>query len=299
MPADMDAIIKIAEKHHVKILEDCSHAHGALYKGREVGTFGEASAFSLMTGKSLAIGEGGILFTDEREVYERAILFGHYIRHNEIALEELKPFAGLPSGGYKHRMHQLSSAFGLVQLELYPKQMAEIDKAMNYFCDLLDDSSGIRPIRPPKDSGITKGGWYYPHFKYIGEELEGLSLSRFSEAVRAEGAICNPGCNKPLHMHPLFTKMDVYGHGRPTRIAGLDETAKVEQYIEKLPVAESINLHVFEVPWFKRYLPEIIEEHANAYKKIIKNYKALLADDTGDEEVGGWSSFFSSKKNTQ
>jgi hypothetical protein len=171
---------------------------------------------------------------------------------------------------------------------------------MNYFCDLLDDSAGIRPIRPPKDSGTTKGGWYYPHFTYIAKELEGLSLSRFGEAVCAEGSICNPGCNKPLHLHPLFTKMDVYGHGRPTRIACLDESAKIDKYVEKLPVAESINLYVFEVPWFKLYLPEIIEEHANAYKKVIKNYKALLADDTGkDAEIGGYSSFFSSQKNTQ
>jgi perosamine synthetase len=300
MPADMDAIMEIAAKHDLKILEDCSHAHGALYKGKEIGTFGDAAAFSLMTGKSLAVGEAGILFTDDRKVYERAILFGHYIRHDEITLEELRPFAGLPCGGYKHRMHQLSSAFGLVQLELYPSRMAEIDKAMNYFCDLLDDSAGIKPIRPPKDSNTTKGGWYYPHFKYIAKELEGLSLSRFSEAVRAEGSICNPGCNKPLHLHPLFTKMDVYGHGRPTRIAGLNESVKIEQYMEKLPVAESINLYVFEVPWFKRYFPEIIEEHAEAYKKVIRNYKSLLVDDTGkDEEAGGYSSFFSSQKNTQ
>jgi len=300
MPADMDSIIKIAEKHNLKILEDCSHAHGALYKGKEAGTFGDASVFSLMTGKSLAIGEGGILFTDDRKVYERAILFGHYIRHDEITLEELKPFAGLPSGGYKHCMHQLSSAFGLVQLELYPGQMAEIDRAMNYFCDLLDDSAGIRPIRPAKGTNTTKGGWYYPHFGYVAQELEGLSLSRFSEAVRGEGSICNPGCNKPLHLHPLFMRMDVYGHGRPTRIACLDESANIDKYIEKLPVSESINLYVFEVPWFKRYLPEIIEEHANAYKKVIRNYKALLADDTGkDEEAGGYSSFFSSQTNTQ
>jgi dTDP-4-amino-4,6-dideoxygalactose transaminase len=300
MPSDMEAIIKIASKHGVKILEDCSHAHGALYKGKEVGTFGDASAFSLMTGKSVAIGEGGILFTDEREVYERAILFGHYVRHNEITSEELKPFAGLPSGGYKHRMHQLSSAFGLVQLDLYPGQMAEIEKAMNYFCDLLDDCCGIRPMRPAKGTDTTKGGWYYPHFKYVCEELGGLSLSRFSEAVRAEGSICNPGCNKPLHLHPLFTKMDVYGHGRPTRIANLDESAKMEQYVEKLPVSESINSFVFEVPWFKRYLPEIIEEHANAYKKVIDNYESLRAGDTGnDKEAGGYSSFFSSQKNTE
>jgi dTDP-4-amino-4,6-dideoxygalactose transaminase len=326
MPADMDAIMKIAARGNLKILEDCSHAHGALYKGKEIGTFGDAAAFSLMSGKSLAIGEGGILFTDDRRVYERALLFGHYIRHDEITLDELKPFTGLPCGGFKHRMHQLSSAFGLVQLELYPQAMAEIDKAMNYFCDLLDDTPGIRPIRPRPSSLVsrastgdgrcrtdetrpseglvegrtTKGGWYLPLFKYVTEELEGLSLPRFSEAVRAEGSTCNPGCNKPLHLHPLFTTMDVYGHGRPTRIAHLDETVKIEQYIETLPVAEGINRRVFEVPWFKHYRPEIIEEHANAYKKVVENYRELLADDTGkDAEIGGYTIFFSSQKNMQ
>jgi len=317
MPADMDAIMKIAAKHNLKILEDCSHAHGALYKGREIGTFGDVAAFSLMTGKSLAIGEAGILFTDDRKVYERALLFGHYIRHDEITLKELKPFVGLPCGGFKHRMHQLSSAFGLVQLELYPQQMAEIDRAMNYFCDLLDDNVGIRPMRPPKGTNTTKGGWYFPLFKYVTEELKGLSLLRFSEAVRAEGSTCNPGCNKPLHLHPLFTTMDVYGHGRPTRIAyldesrlseGRDESVKIEQYIETLPVAEDINRRVFGVPWFKHYRPEIIEEHANAYKKVVKNYRALLAEDTGkdaersgktESQIGGYNSIFSNQKTPQ
>jgi len=165
---------------------------------------------------------------------------------------------------------------------------------MNYFCDLLDDTAGIRPIRPPKGTNPTKGGWYYPHFKYVTQELGGLSLSRFCEAVRAEGSTCNPGCNKPLHLHPLFTTMDVYGHGRPTRIAYLGESVKIEQYLETLPVAENINRYVFEVPWFKHYHPEAIEEHAKAYEKVIKNYRALLADDSNkDADVGGYSSFFS------
>ncbi|MBN1804323.1 MAG: DegT/DnrJ/EryC1/StrS family aminotransferase [Sedimentisphaerales bacterium] len=297
MPAEMDAIMKIAAEHNLKILEDASHAHGALYKGKQAGTFGEAAAFSLMTGKALAIGEGGILFTDDRSVYERALLFGHYIRHDEITLEELKPFVGLPCGGVKHRISQLSSAFGLIQLEMYPKQMAEIDKAMNYFCDLLEDTAGIKPIRPPKGANTTKGGWYYPHFIYNTDELGGLSLSRFSQAVVAEGSICNPGCNKPLHLHPLFTTMDVYGHGRPTRIAFLDESAKIEQYVGKLPVAENVTRCVFEVPWFKHYVPRIIEENVAAYKKVTENYQVLLpGDNEKDAENGNYSSFFSSRK---
>lgn len=297
MPADMDAIMAIAARHNVKILEDCSHAHGALYKGKEIGTFGEVAAFSLMTGKSLPIGEGGILLTDDREIYERALLYSHYARHGEITLPELTPFSGIPCGGFKHRMHQVSAAFGLVQLELFPQQMAEIDKAMNRFCDLLDDVPGIIPIRPEPSSNTTKGGWYYPHFKYVREELGGLSLSRFADAVRAEGSVCNPGCNKPLHRHPLFTEMDVYGHGRPTRIAHLGPDACVESYVQSLPVAEGIMQRVFEVPWFKHDRPEIIAEHANAYKKVVADHESLLADDPGEQaDVGGYSSFFAGRK---
>ena len=93
--------------------------------------------------------------------------------------------------------------------------------------------------------------------------------------------------------------MDVYGHGKPTRIAFLDEAATIEQYVETLPVAEGITKRVFEVPWFKHYEPEIIEKHAGAYKKVIENYQALLPGDIDkDAETGGYSSFFSSQKKT-
>lgn len=298
MPADMDSIMAIAKKHNLKVIEDCSHAHGARYKGKEIGTFGDAAGFSLMTGKSLAIGEGGMFFTDDQYVYERALLFGHYCRHNEITFEDLKEFAGLPCGGFKHRIHQLSSAFGRIQLRKYPFQMAEIDKAMNYFCDLLENVPGIKPMRPLPNSSTTKGGWYYPHFKYNSQQLGGLSLTRFSQAVKAEGSICNPGCNKPLHLHPLFIKMDIYGHGRPTRIAHIPERNLVIP--EKLPVSESINKSVFEVPWFKHFRPEIIKQHADAYKKVVDNYEQLLINDNElDENIGGYSSFWKSADNSR
>lgn len=297
MPANMDVIMAVARRHGLMVLEDCSHAHGAMYKGRQVGTIGTVGAFSLMSGKSLAVGEGGIFFTDDQEIYERALLFGHYIRHGEVTLDELKPFCGLPCGGFKNRMHQLSSAVGLVQLDMYAEQMAEIDRAMNHFCHLLEGLPGIRPIRPAKGSGTTKGGWYYPLFRYMPKELGGLSLTRFGEAVSAEGAVCRPGCNKPLHLHPLFTSMDVYGQGRPTRLAHLHGLADASRFPENLPVTEAANRLTFEVPWFKHYRADIIAQHADAYKKVIRNHEALLeGDDGGDERIGGYTSFFGEQK---
>ena len=288
MPADMDAIMDIARRRGIKVIEDVSHAHGALYKGKMVGTFGDVAAFSLMSGKSFPCGEAGMMLTDDRRVYERAVAFGHYARHSEIGLEDIKAGSGFPWGGYKYRMHQLSAAVGRVQLKEFPERAAEVDRAMNHFWDLLEGVPGLGDHRPAKGSGSTKGGWYTPTALYRPEELDGLSVGRFSEAVVAEGAPCTPGCNRALHQHPIFSEIDVYGHGKPTRIAHLPEGVDVREKPGDLPVAEGIQERTFRVPGFKRYRPQVIEEHALAYRKAAENFKDLLPGDPQESYDGKW-----------
>ncbi|MHB0857818.1 MAG: DegT/DnrJ/EryC1/StrS family aminotransferase [Anaerolineae bacterium] len=279
-PADMDAILEIARRHGLAVLEDGSHAHGARYKGRMVGTLGDVSAFSLMTGKSLACGEGGMLLTDDQRVYERAVAFGHYERAADLTLPDLAAGAGLPWGGVKYRMHQLTSAMAREQLRRYPEQMAEIDRAMTCFWDLLEGLPGIRAHRPPKGSGLTMGGWYAASGHYRPEELGGLSVGRFCQALAAEGVPCAPGCNAALHLHPLFNDLDLYHQGKPTRIANSPEGIDVRQGPGSLPVAEGIQARVFAAPWFKHYRPEVIAEYAEAFRKVIAHCADLLPGDT-------------------
>lgn len=274
-PCDMDSIVDIASKHRLKVIEDSSQGIGSLYKGRLVGTFGDVTGISLMSGKTLASGEGGIMITNDRKIYERALAFGHYRRTmSEITDPSLKPYVGLPLGGYKYRMHQLSAALARVQLKYLNERIAQIDKAMNYFWDLLEDTPGIRAIRPSKDSGSTMGGWYAARGLYIAEELGGLSIHKFCEAVRAEGGPAKPGHNPCLHLHPLLNQADVYGHGRPTRIANCDRD--VRQPKGSLPISESMPERIFSIPEFKQYYPEIIEEYATAYRKVAENADKLL-----------------------
>jgi dTDP-4-amino-4,6-dideoxygalactose transaminase len=281
----MDPLMALAERAGVKVIEDASHAHGALYKGRPVGTLGHAAAFSLMSGKSLATGEGGILVTDDRLIYERAILFGHYERHGTLTLPDVAAGAGLPWGGQKYRMHQLTSAVGRVQLRNYPAQMAEIDAAMTAFWDLLEGVPGLRPHRPPKGSGTTMGGWYAATGHYRPEELGGLSVARFCAALTAEGIPSRPGVNRPLHLHALFHDVDVYGDGRPTRTAFLGEDA--ERPAESLPVTEAVPGRTFSVPWFKKLSRPAIEEHAAAIRKVAASYRDLLPGDEAADACGG------------
>ena len=281
-PANMDRIMEIARKHHLKVIEDVSHAHGSLYHGRMTGTFGDAAGYSLMSAKSFAIGEAGILLTNDKEVYERAIVFAHYDRENVLTDPKWKALAGLPIGGFKYRMHQMSSAVGLEMIRDFPALMSEIDKAMTYFWDSLEGLPGIRPHRPPKGSGSTMGGWYCPHGLYHSEELEGLSIGLFCKALQAEGVtIATPGCNMALHSHPVFSSVDIYGEGKPTNSSGPGSG---------FPIADSIQERTFYVPWFKQYRPEVIDGYVAAFRKVIENYRELLPLDKNPEiHRGHWA----------
>lgn len=274
-PADMDAILAIAKKHDLKVIEDVSHAQGSLYKGRKVGTFGHVSAMSLMAGKSLAIGEGGILVTDDQDIYERAILWSHYERHPELTNPELKALSGYPFGGVKGRLNQTCAAMGRVQLNHYPKRIAEIQKAMNRFWDMLEGTPGIIAHRPPADSGSTMGGWYSARGLYDAEQLGGLPLAKFVEAVKAEGTSTNIGANIPMFSHAFFNQADIYGDGKPTNIAFADRD--VREVTGDLPVASRIDEIAFGIPWFKHDRPDEIAQHAAAFRKVALNAEKLLS----------------------
>ena len=159
-PADMDPIIEIAHRHNLALIEDVSHAQGGLYKRRKLGTFGHVAAMSLMSGKSLPIGEGGMLVTDDRRLYERAIAFGHYRRFDRtIETPELQGYRGLPFAGQKYRMNQLCSAMGRVQLRYCDDRSAEVRQAINAFWDLLEGVPGLRAHRVAPEGDCTMAGW--------------------------------------------------------------------------------------------------------------------------------------------
>ena len=273
---DMDPIMEIAEKHGLKVIEDVSHAQGGLYKGRLLGTIGHIGAMSIMSGKSLACGEGGFLVTDDKDLYERAAAFGHYSRTQSIEHPELSPFAGMPLGGYKYRMHQLSSAVGRTQIKRYNERMQEIQRAMNHFWDLLEGVPGIVPHRTPADGDSTMGGWYAAKGIYAPEQLGGLPVARFCEAVTAEAGSFRimPGANPLMHMHPVLNDADIYGHGKPTRIAHSDRDLRQRE--GSLPVTESMPERIYSIPWFKHYDEKIIAQYATAFRKVAENAEELL-----------------------
>ncbi|NLM77575.1 MAG: DegT/DnrJ/EryC1/StrS family aminotransferase [Ruminococcaceae bacterium] len=289
-PAKMDEIMAIAKKHNLLVIEDVSHAQGGLYKGQKLGTFGHVSAMSLMIGKSFATGEMGVLVTNDKEKYDRALAYSHYERNNAkyISTENLQKYANMPLGGMKGRVNQMCSAMGRVQLKYYDERCAEIRKAMNYFWDLLADVPGIQAHRVNEAEGSNMAGWYAAHGIYKRDELGGLPLSVFNEAIKAEGYNQSIGGNLPLHTHPVFQDYNGYNTEKPTRIAFTDRDVRLLDH--DLPVTEA--LEMYSVPWFKHYKPEYIEQYAAAFRKVALQADQLMARARPDESKPGHWFFF-------
>lgn len=284
-PCDMDPIMAIARKHQLKVLEDVSHAQGGIYKGKMLGTIGDIAGMSMMSGKSFACGEAGMIVTNDQLLYERCVSYGHYERTGlasrfnaadaQVTAAELTPYAGLPMGLVKHRMNQTCAAMGRVQLKSYSARIKVIQDATNRFWDLLEGVPGLHAHRVLPGSGSTMGGWYFPTGLYRQAELGGLPLERFCEAVRAEGMpSCFPAGNAALHVHPLFHTADLFRMGQPTMISFGQRD--VRQGPGTLPVAEGVRQTTFTAPSFKHDRPEVIQEYAAAYRKVAEHAAELL-----------------------
>jgi dTDP-4-amino-4,6-dideoxygalactose transaminase len=118
-------------------------------------------------------------------------------------------------------------------------------------------------------------GWYNPVAHYLPEELDGLSADRFIEALSAEGVPAGRGCNAPLHLHPMLNEADIYGDGKPTRIAFSDRDLR--QGPGSLPVTEALPERCIGIPWFKHDHPEQIQRYAAAFAKVAASADRLLA----------------------
>lgn len=291
-PCDMDPIMEIAKKHNLYVIEDVSHAHGTVYKGRKVGTFGDVAAMSMMSWKVFAAGEMGMLVTDDRRLYERAIAFGHYERNNEKFIQEsdeLKNYFHIALGGVKGRVNQVCSALGRGQLKHYDERCVEIRRAMNYFFDQLEGLPGLKPLRVDESDGSHMGGFYNPHLVYDPTALGGLSAGRFAEAVTAEfnGAFrSRAGGNFCLHTHKYFQTFDPK-HSSVKKI----EDCPVDPHLKA-----SEEKYCISAPWFKKFDAEWIERYAGAYRKVVENYQQLLDDDNKKDAGGIWYGAESDRK---
>lgn len=132
-PADMDRIMQIAKKYNLMVIEDCAEAHGAEYKGKRIGSFGNFGAFSFYGNKIITTGEGGILTTNDKRLYKRAKFL------KDHAMSKQKRYFH-PEVGYNYRMTNLQAALGVAQLERINELIKKKIQIFEWYKEFLGDS---------------------------------------------------------------------------------------------------------------------------------------------------------------
>jgi dTDP-4-amino-4,6-dideoxygalactose transaminase len=271
----MDALMKLSQETGIPIIEDCSHAHGARYKGRPCGSIGQVGAWSLQGSKPVSAGEGGMVATNEVEVFERACLIGQVNRIVGVDLVTDKYKHLQPLGlGTKFRAHPLGIGIASVQM----KRLDELNARRGDYIKAVEAGiAGIRGLRPvERYEGAEAAGFYGFPIHYIPEELAGLPKDRFIEALRKEGLRAGGGSYPLLHTLPLFADgFDIFTRGRgplcTPKMGGDYRGYKAGDF----PIAEKVCSQLVFLPVLSDPSEGAADKVAAAIRKVVEHVEAL------------------------
>jgi perosamine synthetase len=279
-PAPMDEIMDVARRHNLPVIEDSSHAHGASYKGKLIGTWGDVGCFSLQGSKIMVGGEGGILITNNRKYYERAIALAHYERISELGSDS--PYAKYaqdypqPPGcfGFKYRMHPLAAAIALEQFRKLDRFKAIERENMRYLTAKL---AGLHPAFQPAYEAPGADRVWLNYICYFDEKATGIARDRFVEALKAEGVDATAGRAGylPLYWNPLYEDQDFWGKGCPFSCPFYGKEVSYPR--EGLcPNTEEMWKLTVGLPVFWNRTPTyVLDSMANAVAKVLGNLDGL------------------------
>ncbi|MCL4553257.1 MAG: DegT/DnrJ/EryC1/StrS family aminotransferase [Candidatus Marsarchaeota archaeon] len=216
LPADMDTILGIAQKHGLVVVEDACQAHGATFKGRRAGSMGNAAGFSFYPSKNLGgCGDGGMVTTNDDKVAETVRALRNCGQKTKN-IHELEPF--------NHRLDSLQAAILRVKLNYLDDWLASRRSLAELYSNLLAGSNVIVPVEPP--------GYRHVYYLYVIRSQNRDALQAYLKGRGVGTAIHYPN---PVHLQPFYSD-------------GSDQRGK-------FPVAEKICSEVLSLPLYPE-LPE-------------------------------------------
>jgi len=213
-PVEQDQIRAICDRHGLAWVEDISHAHGASWNGKQVGTWGDLACMSLGAEKILTGGMGGVLFGKRNELVDRAVLVTHFL-HRSAKDIRTPGYEDLSRTGFglKLGIHPLSA---VVILDQISNQFdGWVEDRNDSLHRLRDGLSGLKGLRPPMiHSEVTSMGGWYGFKPWVDFQQLEISRPELVDLLRAEGAEVDIPGSPPLHSFPLFSKTR-WNNGQP------------------------------------------------------------------------------------
>lgn len=263
--ADMPAILAVAEKHGIPVLEDCSQAAGATIDGRMVGSMGAIGTVSLQYNKNFTTGEGGMITTSDEALFRRAICFhdmGFERDMQGVSVPQDSPFE---TWGMGARMDELRGGIGLVQLGKLPEIVRRMRSHQLRLREALGKTPGItlrRLVDPVGDSGS--------YFTWIHDSTE--AAGGFTDALRAEGMPVSPphgGIHQYRHMSNLLKKAPITTEGCPWSCP-YNAESPMEYNASMLPRSNQLLDQARMIPLPPKLTEQDIDDVIRAFRKVAR-----------------------------
>jgi len=278
MPADMAAVMDLAAKHDLLVIEDCAQSHGATFRGRKCGAIGHAAGFSMQASKLLTTGSyGGLFATDDDVIAERAKLLqylGEIVVPGRERQQQQYNAYGL---GWMYRGDVMGQAFARSQLRRLDANNDLRRKNCELLTDLLKDVPGVLLPYVPEDRGMV---WYTYTVRFAPEEL-GLDVpapqlrARAEVALGAEGVPVGRWQRIPVPGQRIFQTKVGYGKGCPWTCGHYK--GQVTYNAEDYPVSQAFvdsNMYVFGI-WPPNG-PDLMRQFADAIEKVMSQPDELM-----------------------
>jgi len=207
--AEMDKIMQIAKKHNLYVIEDAAEAIGSEYKGEKAGSIADFGVFSFHGTKTITTGEGGMLVTNNKELYKKASILWDHGRDPKI-----KKMFWVEYIGYKHKMSNLQAALGTAQIERVEELVAKKREVFNWYKEYFNNVKGVNLNPEPE---YTKNSYWMPTIIFD----KSLNVNRDSliEYMQKQN-IDIRNFFYPNSMFPMFDKVennivsfDIYSRG--------------------------------------------------------------------------------------
>jgi dTDP-4-amino-4,6-dideoxygalactose transaminase len=276
--ADMDAIMALAERYNLIVIEDCAHAHGAKWNGQGAGTIGHFGSFSLQSSKTLTTGEGGILLCRTPELAAKAASIIDCGRPHALGGGPEDESMDYQVGG-NYRLSEIAAALALVGVERLPAQAKQREEMAAYLDESLSEIQGVRVIK--RDPRHTTRSFYRYMFAITPEEF-GVEHEVLCAALDAEGVGCWVGY-EAMHNYTLF---------QPQKSKLAVPSAFPEYFkFDKMNLPEATRACEHEAVWLDEAVfrcgPRGVDDAVAAIKKIQEHAGELAeAEQTLREQYG-------------
>ena len=262
VPANLDRIISIGQKHNIPVIEDACQAPGSEWRGKKIGSYGLGGAFSFQSSKNLNCAEGGAISCNDSEFFKACYAFHHQGQRENTASYKL----GVGVRGTNARITEFQSRMLLAQMVRFEAQSKIRSENAAYLSKLFNEIPGISPAK--LYNGVTGVSYHFYMFRYNKNHFAGMSRERFIAALRVEGVSTSVGyghLNKDPYVLSLAKNkhyLKIYGEKR------------MKQWIEQTYCPQNDQLTGEESLWIAQNAllgtRQNMEQIAEAVRKIQK-----------------------------